>query len=103
MRAQFVANNIANVGVTSAQILPARSGALKRTQLIITSTSTGSIITIAKGNSPAISLQGITLRGDILQGYIESTDSGFTCWQGAIQAIADVAGNLSIVETFEEK
>lgn len=100
MKAQFSASSVFVTSATSAQALPARFGALKRTQFIIINTS-AAVATITKGDNPAIANQGIVLQQNAY--YLEGTDGGFVCWQGAIQAIATGAGTLSVVETFQEE
>jgi hypothetical protein len=97
--AQYTANNSATTGATSTTILPERSGILKRTQLIIT--NTGAVaVTIVKGSNAAVLNQGIILQTNGV--YLESTDGGYLCWQGEIQAISLANGSLSIVESFKE-
>lgn len=96
-------NTEATLSGTSSEIVKAVSSkGLRRTQLIIINTSAAAVVTLRKGSLPVISKQGIILNGGINAPYLESTDSGFTCWQGAVQAITDGgAGTASIVETFE--
>lgn len=98
--AQYTANNSATIGATSTTILPERAGVLRRAQFIITNTSAAAVATITKGDIPAIANTGIILQPN--GSYLESTDSGFICWQGAIQAVGSAAGTLSVVETFQQ-
>ena len=100
MKAQYSANSVFNTSATSAQVLPTRAGSLKRTQFIIINTS-AAVATITKGDAAAVANAGIVLQQNAY--YLEGTDSGFVCWQGAIQAVATGAGTLSVVETFQEK
>jgi len=92
-------NTAASIAVTSTNIVPATSTTMIRTMLCITNTSPASIITVSKGDNPAVADQGIRLLPN--GSYVESSDSGFMCWQGSIQGIADVAGTVAIVEQFE--
>jgi hypothetical protein len=65
-----------------------------RTQLIIINTSASTTITLFKGDQAATQNMGIILKP--AQALIESNDSGFLCWQGAMQAIgSDGNGTLS--------
>lgn len=91
------------VNTPSIQILPRVSGSLIRTQLVIQNTSTASqTITIRKSDLPAVVNQGIVLIAGF--SYVESTDGGYLCYQGAVQAISDAAsGNLSMTESFIER
>jgi hypothetical protein len=100
MGIQQAANSTANTSSTSLQILGDRGGSgLKRTSFVITNTSAAAIVTIAKGNNPAVQKVGYVLQptGNI----VESNSEGFECYQGSIQAVSDVAGSIAIVETFE--
>lgn len=72
-----------------------------RVQIVITNTDATGVVTITKGTNPAVSNIGIILQPNM--SYIESTDSGFECWQGALQAISTKAQNISIVETFNSQ
>jgi hypothetical protein len=94
---QSSANRSASITTTSSQICAETIGKVKRVQLIITNISP-TTVTINKGDAAAIANQGIILSQN--QTYIESDDGGFSCWQGAIQAIASANSNLSIVETY---
>jgi hypothetical protein len=100
-KAQYTANSSATIGATSSAILSERSGRLKRTQFIIINTSAAAVATITKGDQPAVANTGIILQPNA--SYLESTDSGFICWSGALQAIGTAAGTLSIVETFQQE
>jgi len=74
----------------------------KRVQVIIINTSSSQLITIAKQDNAAVLNEGIRLQPNGV--YAEATDGGYTCWQGAIQAIGSAAGgSVSVVETFETK
>ena len=85
----------------SQQILPSREGgARKRTQLMIFPLTAGATVTITKGVVAAVAGTGIVLITN--QPYTEATDGGYACWQGEVQGIADMAANVSIVESFEE-
>jgi hypothetical protein len=97
----LASNQSVTTGATSVQAVPSRSGNLRRTQIIITNTSAAAIVTIAKGDSAAVSSVGIRLNpGGI---YGEADDGGYGCWQGAIQVISDVAGTVSVTEQFVVK
>ena len=89
------------VVATSQQVLPDRSGALVRTQLVITNTSINGTtkFTMMKGDSVVTANQGIVIAAG--SAYIESTDAGYLCWQGAVQLIgSDANGTVAIVESF---
>ena len=84
----------------SDNVLPEMPIGHVRTQFIICNTSTTQKITIVKGKSSALVGKGIVLNPS--GSYAESTDGGYKCYQGAIQAIADVdGGSISIVESQE--
>jgi len=91
-------NDSISVSTTSLQVANDRYG--KRTMLSITNTSAAAVITIAKGEVVAVAGAGIRLQPNNV--YTESNDSGFRCWQGPIQIVADAAGTIGIVETFED-
>jgi len=71
----------------------------KRTQLVITNTSTTATVTISKGLLAAIAGYGIRLPPN--GAYFESSDGSYTCWQDEIQVISDVAGTVAVVEQLE--
>jgi hypothetical protein len=96
---QMIQNSSASVSATSTQVLPAVSGSLVRSQLIITNTSAAAVVTIAKGEISATAGAGIRITPG--SSYLESTDSGFRCWQGSVQAVADAAGTVAIVQSFQ--
>ena len=96
---QHTVNTTATLSTTSVEILAQVTGAKKRTGFIITSLATGSEkATIAKGNVAAIANNGIVLLPSL--SYYESNSEGYECWQGPVQAVADSAMTVSIVETF---
>ena len=92
-------NTTATLTSTSSQVLKGLSGSLKRTQLIITNVGSN-VCTITKGVTPAVSSQGIVLNPNTI--YCESTDGGYTCWQGELQGISASGTTLAIVESFED-
>lgn len=94
---QLVRNAAAVTGATSARICDKITLGYRRSQLIITNTSAAAVVTITKGSNPAVAGEGIRLNPS--GSYLESTDSGFLCWQDEVQAISDVAGSVAIVET----
>ncbi len=97
--AQGTANRLVTIGATSTEVVPAvSSSGMRRTQLIIVNSSAAANATIAKGEVSAVINQGILLLPN--GSYVEATDGGYDCWQGAVQAIASAAGTLSIVESF---
>jgi len=95
---QSSASSSISTSSTSVEIAKNHSGVLKRTQLIIVNTSAAATLTITKGDTAAIAGAGIVLPPNGV--YAESTDGGYLCWQGAIQAVSNVAGSVSIVESF---
>jgi len=97
---QGTSNREESVTTDSSQVMPNITGGLQRTQLIITNTSATATITLAKGENAAVANIGIILRPGV--SYYESTDGGYICWQGTIQAVGDASGTLSIVEGFKQ-
>jgi hypothetical protein len=97
---QLTQNDSASTSATSAEVMHDISGDLVRTMLVITNTSVAAVVTICKGNVPAVQGSGIRLAPS--GSYMESSDGGFTCWQGSIQAVSDVAGSIGLVQTFEK-
>lgn len=95
---QQSSNNTIAVSTTSVELTHAMSGALERTQFIVTNLSSTETVTIAKGTQSVISLQGIVLKPQA--SYFESTDGSFQCWAGAVQGISTGSHNISISETF---
>jgi hypothetical protein len=96
---QMTRNDLVSVSATTAVICKEVVGNKKRTQVIITANTAGVTVTISKGETAAVATYGLPLQSG--SSYVEATDGGFTCWQGAIQAVASGAGNVSIVETFD--
>lgn len=94
-----VRNSSVTIGTASVQACLAVMGGYKRTQLIITNTSAAAVATIAKSKVAAVAGYGIRLPPN--GSYLESSDSGFTCWQDEIQVIADAAGSVAVVEQLE--
>lgn len=88
------------VGTSSVNLLAEVPINQRRSQFIICNTSTTQKITIAKKGTSAELGKGIVLNPS--GSYAESTDSGYKCYQGPVQAISDVAGGtVSITESFE--
>lgn len=96
--AQTSSNSSVTISASSGIVTSARTGSLVRQQLLIVNTSAAAVVTITKGDVAAISGSGIILQPN--GAYIESTDGGFVCWQGAVQGIGTGAGSVSVVETF---
>lgn len=99
MGQQIVRNSSVTISGTTARACLAVMIGYKRTQLIITNTSAAAVATITKGDQAAVAGAGIRLPPN--GSYLESTDSGFNCWQGEVQVIADAAGTVAVVETLE--
>jgi len=97
--AQISRSASVTIGTATAQALEKVMGGYKRVQLVITNTSAAAVATITKGVTAAVAGSGIRLPPN--GSYLESTDSGFTCWQDEIQVIADAAGTVAVVETLE--
>lgn len=91
-----------SVTISTANVTAAKkvSGGYKRVQLIITNTSAAAIVTLCKADDQ-LAVVGAGVRLPPNGAYFESSDSGFTCWQGEIQAIADAAGTIAVVEQLE--
>jgi hypothetical protein len=98
--AQSVRNALIPITTTSTQVAAERVGSLIRKQIIIVNNSTAETVTIVFGDAAAVANQGIVLLPNG-GAYSESTDSGFICWDGAIQAISTGSSNLSVVERFD--
>lgn len=83
-----------DVGTSSVQI----SQAKPRKVLYIRNSSSGSQnITIVLGNIEAVDKKGIVLSPG--QAYTDSSQAGYKCWGGQIQAISSSAsGKVSIFE-----
>lgn len=88
-------NTTQSVSSTSSEICPNRWG--KRKSIIITNTSAAAKVTLAKGDFPATAGQGIGPLQPTAT-WAEGSDQQIKCWQGAIQAVSDVAGSVSISE-----
>jgi len=86
---------------TSTQVCSLQPIHRRRTQLIITNSSTSGSVTLHKSEAAiTTNLTGIVLQPNGMYG--ESTDGGYLCWQGPIQAYTTSGGTLSIVESFED-
>ncbi len=95
----LVRNSSVTIGAATVQACSKVMLGYRRAQLIITNTSAAAVATIALGDIAAVAGAGIRLPPN--GSYLESTDSGFMCWQGAIQIIADAAGTAAVVERLE--
>jgi hypothetical protein len=98
---QGTSNRTATMSSTSTQILNSLTkapGALKRVAFIITNTSAAAVVTIALQDSAATAGQGVRLQPNGV--FSQSTDGGMVCWQGAVQAVSDVAGSVAVMEQF---
>lgn len=98
MAQQYSKSATAAVSATSVQVIPAVTGELARTQLIITNTSAAAVVTISKGDVAAVAGSGIVLQPKST--YVEATDGGYQCWQGAVSCVADAVGSIAVVESF---
>jgi hypothetical protein len=100
MKSQNVHNEIMAITASSLEIVKEnKSSGLKRTQILITNIGTGVVTLVKASNVIAVANQGIILQP---QGtYFESSETGFTCWQGAIQAVTTINGDVAIVEMLE--
>jgi len=88
------------VGTSSVKAADIASPSAKRTQIIIVNTSTTAKITLAKSGNAAVAGAGIVLNPSGT--YAESTDGGYKCYQGMINAISDIAGGtIAVTETLE--
>jgi hypothetical protein len=92
-------NDSMAVSATSDQMCNVVQGGYKRTMVIITNTSATAVVTVALGDLAAVAGSGIRLPPN--GNWWQSSDSGLTCWQGQIQAVADAAGTVGIVEQLE--
>lgn len=97
---QSARNYSFTTGATSLLMVNDVPAGMKRTDLIVTNTSAAAVISMARGEAPAINGEGIRL--SVNSGWSDSTDSGRKCWQGQIQIISDVAGTVSVSEGYEE-
>lgn len=88
------------VSGTSTEILGSRVGFSKRRKsFTIVPTTAGVIVTVVKGDVPAVALSGIVMQQ--YQIMTESSSEGYVCFQGPIQAVASAAGAVAISEDFE--
>lgn len=87
-------NSKETIGTTSKRVIPAS----KRDVLVLRNSSTAAQkITVVMGNKSAVADEGIVLSPG--QTWIDSTNAGYKCWEGEVQAISDIAGaTLSISE-----
>jgi len=99
--AQTTRNASVAVTTTSVKICDAAPPGLERVQIVITNVDTSDVVTITKGDTPAVALAGIILNPNVA--YLESNDSGFQCWQGQIQGVSSATGNIAVVETFRTR
>jgi len=97
---QPIARN-GSVTVSTASTLACAivQGQYKRTMVIITNTSSTANVTLTLGKNAAVAGSGIRLPPNA--NWWQSSDSGLTCWQDEIQAIADAAGTIAVVEQLE--
>lgn len=86
------------VSSTEAEISPTRLGRTRRTSLFIVPTSAGVVVTISKGDLPAVQNAGYVLQQG--QAYVEADGDNFNCYQGAVHAVSSAGGNIAIVEVF---
>ena len=84
-----VITSIPVVGDPSIQI-DQNSTTQLRTQLIFINTSLTQKVALVRTGVPVFDLRGIILSPG--QVYVEATDGGYLCYQGAIQVISDDAG-----------
>jgi hypothetical protein len=99
MAMQGTSSGTFTIGATSVEVAKNHTGILKRTQLIITNTSAAAIATIVKGDVAAVANAGVVLQPNGV--YVESTDGGYTCWQGAVQVVGSAAGSVAVVESWD--
>jgi len=92
----------ASVTISTSNAIAAKKVQIgyKRTQLIVTNTSAAAVVTLCKADDQ-LAVAGAGIRLPPNGSYLESSDSGFTCWQGEVQAIADAAGTIAVVEQLE--
>lgn len=87
------------IGASSVSAAERRAETTPRKVIIIRNTSgaANQKITLHLGAEPAVLEEGIVLGQDDV--YFDSTETGYSCWQGQINAICAVAGGqLSIFE-----
>jgi hypothetical protein len=97
---QINSNDSVSIDTTSINVLPARDGInFIRTQFSISNTSAAAVATVAVSEVAAVAGVGYPLQPK--QAYLESSDSGFKCWQGPVQVVSDVAGTVAVTERLE--
>jgi len=96
---QTTRNATITLAATTTLISQAVYRPIKRSQIIITNTDAAATIAVQKGSGAAVLGKGIILPPNAV--YIESTDSGFQCWQGEFSAVSSGATTISIVEVIE--
>lgn len=92
-------NETVAVGTSSTLVATQRNRELPRKAIIIRNNSPNpaDIITINFGATPAVANAGIVLRQ--YESISDSTETGYDCWQGTINAICATAnGSLSVFE-----
>lgn len=89
------------LAATSTKIFEAQMKPIRRMQFQIVNTDASATVWVLKGPGTAAVNVGTPLapNGGFM---IESSDSGFQCWQGEIQAISTGATNISISEMTED-
>lgn len=92
-------NSTITLAATSSKIAEEIFRPSDRKQIIITNTDAAATITISKGSKDAVLNQGIILSPNAT--YLESSDTGFQCWQGEFTAISTGNTTISIVEVIE--
>jgi len=94
-------NDNVTVGTSSTRIAEARQGSgsgQKRRVIVVRNISTaGQTVTVSLGLSQASANNGIVLKQN--ESFTDSSEAGYDCFQGTINAISDAAGaTLAIME-----
>lgn len=95
---QLSSANTFTVTTTTTTIANRCLGKVRRTQLIITNLSAGTLTINKNDTQAAVANQGIILAQN--QTFIEADDAGYSCWQGAVQAVGSTTLSVSVVESF---
>ena len=97
---QYANPRTVTVGATDVELSATRQNKFRRVMISMTPITAGVTVTFSYGDSPAVANAGQTAGQN--QPVVATSDAGSTCWQGAIHAIATGAGQVAVLEQFEE-
>lgn len=91
--------NTFSVTTSNTKIADQCIASVRRTMLVITNLNAGFVYLNKNNTQPAVVGAGIPLAQN--QSWIEATDAGSQCWQGAVQCIGSGTNSVSVSESFE--